>query len=93
MNSYDVPGGIKVSSDDENLSSWFRSSLVTIFSKLDLFCIISDKVKLNNVCLSSKDAVNGHAKLHTCGQKIARWRTPKLHGQLRDPKGIDVRVS
>ena len=37
--------------------------------------------------------VNGHAKLHTCGQKIARWRTPKLHGQLRDPKGIDVRVS
>ncbi len=57
MNSYDVPGGIKVSSDDENLSSWFRSSLVTIFSKLDLFCIISDKVKLNNVCLSSKDAI------------------------------------
>ena len=36
--------------------SWISPSHL-LFSKLDLFCIISDKVKLNNGCLSSKDAI------------------------------------
>jgi|GEM_PF-4206373 len=26
------------------------------------------------------EGVSGHLKLHSGGQIIARWRTPKLHG-------------